>query len=72
VRTDFLPPSCTTLATVPPGFFTEPGKFPPSGHGTFKGVPNPCRFASDGMSCPQPTSFERARLLSWFAAGSPR
>jgi hypothetical protein len=72
VRDDVLPPSCTTLASVPSGFFTQPGKFPPSGHGLYGGAPNPCRFAPDGMSCPQPTRFERARLLSWFAAGSPR
>jgi hypothetical protein len=72
VRSDLLPPSCTTLSSVPPGFFTQPGKFPPSGHGTYQGAPNPCRFASDGATCPQPTEFERARILSWFAAGSPR
>ncbi len=72
VRDALLPPSCATLASVPPGFFTQPGKFPPSGHGNYQGAPNPCRFANDGMTCPQPTKFERARLLSWFAAGSPR
>jgi hypothetical protein len=71
VRPDLLNASCTTLASVPPGFFTQPGKFPPSGHGTYQGAPNPCRFASDGMTCPQPTEFERARLLSWIAAGTP-
>jgi hypothetical protein len=70
VRDDVLLSSCTTL--VRPAFFTQPGKFPPSGHGVYGGAPNPCRFASDGMTCPQPTPFERARLLSWFAAGSPR
>jgi hypothetical protein len=72
VRDDLLPASCTTLVTVAPGFFTKPAKFPPSGHGMARGVPNPCRFADDGMTCPQPTPFERARFLSWFAAGAPR
>ena len=60
VTKDYFPNECLTLSTVPAGFFTGPAKFPPSGHGMYSGLPNPCRFAPDGMSCPQPTDFERA------------
>jgi hypothetical protein len=63
---------CLTLPSVVPGFFTGPAKFPPSGRGMYGGSPNPCRFAPDGFTCPQPTDFERARLLSWIADGAPR
>jgi len=63
---------CLTLPSVMPGFFTGPAKFPPSGMGMYGGSPNPCRFAADGFTCPQPTDFERARLLSWLADGTPR
>jgi len=63
---------CLTLPAVPPSFFTGPAKFPPSGMGMYGGAPNPCRFAPDGITCPQPTDFERARLLSWLADGTPR
>lgn len=63
---------CLSLPSMMPGFFTGPAKFPPSGMGMYGGSPNPCRFAADGFSCPQPTDFERARLLSWLADGMPR
>jgi hypothetical protein len=72
VAKDYFASECLTLASVPTGFFTEPGKFPPSGHGLYSGAPNPCRFAPDGTTCPQPTDFERARMLSWLADGAPR
>jgi hypothetical protein len=72
VTKDYFPVECSTLPTVPPGFFTGPAKFPPSGHGVYGGLPNPCRFAPDGTTCPQPTDFERARLLSWLADQTPR
>ncbi len=70
VTKDYFPSECATLPTVPDGFFTGPAKFPPSGHGMYSGLPNPCRWTPDG-SCPQPTDFERARLLSWLADGAP-
>ena len=72
VAKDYFPSECLTLASVPTGFFTGPAKFPPSGHGVYGGAPNPCRFAADGMTCPQPSDFERARLLSWLDDGAPR
>jgi len=66
VRADFLPPECSTLTSVRQGFFTAPAKFPPAHPPSAYGG---C-FWSAGR-CLLPTSFERARLLSWIADGAP-
>lgn len=68
VRDDYLPTECATLPSVRPGFFTKPAKFPPSGIGGYASCPD----ALPSGGCPQPSSFERARLMSWIADGAPR
>jgi len=69
VRADYLPSECTSLPSVRDGFFTKPAKFPPSGMGGYAFCPY-----TDPVTggCPQPTPFERARLLSWIAEGAPQ
>ena len=67
VRADYLPSGCTTLTSVRSGFFTKAGKFPPSGIGGYAS----CPYTLPNGGCPQPTAFERARLLSWIAEGAP-
>jgi hypothetical protein len=77
IHPDVLPDGCDQLNSPPvvvPGFFdpAKPGKFPPSGTGNDShGNPNPCTFASDGMTCPQPTHFQRARMVSWLLEMPP-
>jgi hypothetical protein len=67
VTADELPAQCFTLPSVRSGFFTRPAKFPPSGIGGYA----MCPYTLPDGGCPQPTSFERARLLSWIADGTP-
>jgi hypothetical protein len=69
VRADYLPGECSTLTSVRTGFFTKPAKFPPSGIGGYASCPY---IDPTTGGCPQPTPFERARLLSWIAEGAPR
>ena len=76
INPDVLPEGCDTLSDPPvvePGFFSKAQKFPPSGMGMdHLGAPNPCTFAQDGITCPQPTHFERARMVSWVVDGMPQ
>jgi hypothetical protein len=67
-----LPVECVDVDGVPAGFFSAPEKFPPSGLGEYGGAPNACTFAADAFTCPQPTSFERARMVSWIHDGFAR
>jgi hypothetical protein len=71
---DDLPPGCTTLADVQPGFFTQPEKFPPLGvaSGGYGTEPAPiCAFSADGHTCPQPSDAERLGMVAWVGAGNP-
>jgi hypothetical protein len=68
VRADYLPDDCLTLPSVRRGFFTQPAKFPPSGLGGYA----VCPYTTPEGGCPQPSSFERARMLSWIADGTPQ
>ncbi len=72
---DDLPSGCTTLADVPPGFFTQPEKFPPLGiasSGGYGTEPSPvCAFSADGHTCPQPSDAERLEMVAWVRAGHP-
>jgi hypothetical protein len=72
---DDLPPGCTTLADVPPGFFTQPEKFPPLGVASSGGYgtepPPVCAFSADGQTCPQPSDAERLEMVAWVLAGDP-
>lgn len=71
-----LPEGCTSLPTVAPGFFEGPEKFPPTAptrppsYGT-EGGPM-CDWGDADGRCPQPTDFERRRMISWIEAGAPR
>jgi len=77
VHPDSLPDECFAVPGVEPGFFGKAEKFPPPGSTTITDygggtVPVQCSFAADGFSCPQPSRFERARMVSWIVGGTPR
>lgn len=70
-----LPSGCGSVSNLAPGFFTKPEKFPPSGDLTtssYGQTPPPiCAFAADGHTCPQPSDYERAKMVEWIDSGYP-
>lgn len=71
-----LPPECASVPDLPSGFFTKPEKFPPSGDLTSSSYgqttpPPTCAYAADGHTCPQPSDYQRAKMVEWIESGYP-